>query len=248
MRACLFAFATVALVTAQLFCSTAVEARDQIRIVGSSTVYPFATTVAEHFGKTSGFKSPVVESIGTGGGFKLFCASLDDASPDIATASRRIRPSEVASCADHGVKDITEITIGFDGMVIANARPEKPLQLTRHQLFLAIAKTVPKDGKLIANPYRRWSEIDAALPAEKILVFGPAPNHGTRDSLVDLVMSQACREFPAIKAVSTGEQDKICAAVREDGAFVDVSQNYSVSLQKMIMEPHAVSILPFSYF
>lgn len=241
-------FAMGALVAAQAFVPADARAGDQIRIVGSSTVYPFATAVAEHFGKTSGFKTPVVESIGTGGGFKLFCASLDAASPDIAAASRRIRPSEIATCAEHGVKDIAEIAIGFDGLVIVNARSDKSFRLTARQLFLALAKTVPQGGALAANPYRRWRDIDTTLPDEKILIFGPAPNHGTRDSLVDLVMTQACREFPSIKSLDAEERRKICAAVREDGAFVDVSQNYSIALQRLIMEPHAVGILPFSYF
>jgi phosphate transport system substrate-binding protein len=247
MRARLFVFATAAFIAVQSFITADAGARDQIRVVGSSTVYPFATAVAEHFGKASGFKSPVVESIGTGGGLKLFCASLDASSPDIATASRRIRPSEIATCAENNVTEIAEITIGYDGLVIAKARSSTPLQLTHQQLFLAIAKTVPQGGRLVANPYRRWRDIAASLPDEKILIFGPAPNHGTRDSLVDLVMTQACQEFPTIKAIDPSERRKICAAVREDGAFVDVSQNYSITLQKLIMEPQAVGILPFSY-
>jgi phosphate transport system substrate-binding protein len=246
MNARQFLFANAILFAVQMF--AAAEAQDQVRVVGSSTVYPFATAVAEHFGKTSGYKSPVVESIGTGGGLQLFCASLDATSPDIATASRRIRATEIAACASHGVKEIAEIIIGFDGMVIGNAQSDKPLHLTHRQLFLAIAKTVPQGGKLVANPFRRWRDIDAALPDERILVFGPALNHGTRDSLVELVMSQACHEFTAIQALDSGAQEKICGSIREDGAFVDVSQNYAISLQKMIQEPHAVAILPFSYF
>ncbi|PKU24838.1 substrate-binding domain-containing protein [Telmatospirillum siberiense] len=248
MKIGLFVFANAVFAAVQLFAAADALADEQIRIVGSSTVYPFATAVAEYFGKTTGGKAPVVESIGTGGGLKLFCASLDAASPDIAAASRRIRPSETANCAEHGVKDIAEITIGFDGLVIVNARPNKPMHLTRQQLFQAIAKSVPQNGKWVANPYRRWRDIDAALPDEKILIFGPAPNHGTRDSLVDLAMTQACAEFPALKGIEERQQRTICAAVREDGAFVDVSQNYSIALQRLIMEPHAVGILPFSYF
>jgi phosphate transport system substrate-binding protein len=243
-----FVFALAALVAGQPLVAADAEAGDQIRIVGSSTVYPFATAVAEHFGKVRGLGSPVVESIGTGGGLKLFCASQDGDSPDIATASRRIRPSETAACAEHGVKDVAEINIGYDGMVLANARSDKPLAITRQQLFLALAKTVPQGGALVANPYRRWHDIEATLPDVPILVFGPAPNHGTRDSLVDLVMARACRDFPAVRALDPANQDRLCAAVREDGAFVDVSQNYAIALQKVIMEPHAVGILPFSYF
>lgn len=247
MKIGLLVLANAALAAIVLLGANDVLARDQIRIVGSSTVYPFASTVAEHFGKTTGAKAPVVESIGTGGGFKLFCASLDADSPDIAAASRRIRPSETAACAEHGVTDIAEITIGFDGLVIANAKSNRPMHLTRRQLFLAIAKSVPQNGKWIANPYHRWHDIDAALPDDKILIFGPAPNHGTRDSLVELAMIRACGEFPASRDITEAEQRKVCAAVREDGAFVDVSQNYSVALQRLIMEPHAVAILPFSY-
>jgi phosphate transport system substrate-binding protein len=236
----------LAIVVPVLLASPA-AAKDQIRIVGSSTIYPFATAVAEAFGKTAGFRAPVVESTGTGGGFKLFCASLDAESPDIALASRRIRPSETANCADHGVPAPIEITIGYDGLVIVNARKDPVLSLSRRSLFLAIAKTVPIGGRWVPNPYRRWNDIDPALPALPILLFGPAPNHGTRDSLVDLVMDQACKAFPDIAAVPADQQARICGSVREDGVFVDVSQNYTITLQKLLMEPHAVAILPFNY-
>ncbi|MDR3439351.1 substrate-binding domain-containing protein [Telmatospirillum sp.] len=241
----MFFWATTA--AAPLLIPQAAAAREQIRIVGSSTVYPFATAVAENFGKTTGFRAPVVESTGTGGGLKLFCASIDAASPDIALASRPIHASEAAACAEHGVKDLFEITIGYDGLVIASARRDAPLKLTERQLFQAIAKTVPQGDKWVPNPYRKWSDVDPSLPNEKILVFGPAPNHGTRDSLVDLVMTQACQSFAALKTLDQTQQLKACGAVREDGAFVDVSQNYTITLQKLLMEPHAVGILPFSY-
>jgi len=223
------------------------QARDQIRIVGSSTVYPFATAVAEQFGKTSGFKTPVVESTGTGGGAKLFCAGVGAEFPDVTNASRRIKQSELDNCAANGVKDVAEITVGFDGIVVANAKAGKHYVLSREQLFLGIAKTVPQGGKLVPNTYKKWSDIDASLPAEEIVVYGPASNHGTRDALVELVMDEACGKFPEIAAL-TGDAKKVaCDAVREDGAFIEVSENYTVTLQKLMSQPHAVGILTFSY-
>ncbi len=224
-----------------------VQARDQIRIASSSTVYPFAATVAEHFGKTSGFKAPVIESTGSGGGLKLFCASVDQESPDIASASRRITDSEIKACAANGVTDIAEITIGYDGIVVANAKPGSRFELTRRELFLAIAKSVPVEGRLVPNPYRKWDEINPALPHEDIMVFGPAPNHGTRDVLDALVMEAACRSFPEIGRLDPKAEKQACEAMREDGAFIEVSENYTITLRKLLAEPRAVGILPFSY-
>jgi phosphate transport system substrate-binding protein len=238
-------FAVAALVTIAF--ASAAQARDQIRIVGSSTVYPFATAVAEQFGKTSGFKTPVVESTGTGGGLKLFCAGADENSPDIVNASRRVKQSELDACAANGVKDVSEIVIGYDGIVIAKAKSGKPMALTREMIFKAIAKTVPKDGKIVANPYKKWSDVDPSLPKDDIVVFGPASNHGTRDALVELVMDEACEHFPEIKAL-TGDAKKVaCEAVREDGGYIEVSENYTVTLQKLSALPYAVGILTFSY-
>jgi len=243
MKLRMFALAAVATVSM----AASAQARDQIRIVGSSTVYPFATAVAEQFGKTSGFKSPVVESTGSGGGLKLFCASDGPDSPDITNASRRIMDSEVKNCAANGVKGITEIVIGYDGIVIANAKGGPKFALTREQLYQAVAKTVPVGGKLVANPYKKWSDIDPSLPKEEIVVYGPASNHGTRDALVELVMDEACEKFPEIKALDGNAKKVACDAVREDGAFIEVSENYTVTLQKLLSQPHAVGVLTFSY-
>jgi phosphate transport system substrate-binding protein len=223
------------------------QAADQIRIVGSSTVYPFSTAVAEQFGKTSGFKTPVVESTGTGGGLKLFCAGNGPDSPSITNASRRITQSEIDNCATNGVKDVAEIVIGYDGIVIAKAKSGKPLAVTRDQLFKAIAKTIPVGGKLVANPYKKWSDVDPSLPKDDIVVFGPASNHGTRDALVELVMEDACDKFPEIKALDKNAKKVACDAVREDGAFIEVSENYTVTLQKLMALPNAVGILTYSY-
>lgn len=222
-------------------------AADRIHIASSSTVAPFISTAAEQFGRGSGFETPVVESIGSGGGLKLFCASLADGSPDIAGASRRITESEKKSCAANGVTDITEISVGYDGIVVATAKSAAPLALTGRQLFLAIAKTVPVAGKLVANPYKTWREIDADLPDLPITVFGPAPNHGTRDMLAELPMSAACRTFPEIAALEGEARRVACQAVREDGVYVDVTADYSVIMRKLEAEPKAVGILPFGY-
>jgi len=238
---------TLAVALAAVSFAGVAQARDQIRIVGSSTVYPFATAVAEQFGKTSGFKTPVVESTGTGGGMKLFCAGADENSPDIANASRRIEPSEVAACAANGVKDIAEITIGYDGIVIANVKNGPAFTLTRAQIYKAAAKVVPVDGRLAPNPYKKWNEIDPSLPNEEIVLYVPAPNHGTRDAFNELVMDPACATFPEIKALDKAAAKAACETAREDGAFIDVTENYTVTLQKMITQPYAVGVTTFSY-
>jgi len=173
-------------------------ARDQIRIVGSSTVFPFATAVAERFGRTTAFKTPVVESTGTGGGFKLFCAGVGVGHPDISNASRAIKESEVKACAENGVAEITEVKIGYDGIVIANSRNAPSLDLTVAQVWQALAKTVPVNGRLAANPHKVWSDIDPSLPAEKIEVFGPPPTSGTRDAFVELVLDKGCAAFAEV--------------------------------------------------
>jgi ABC-type phosphate transport system substrate-binding protein len=164
------------------------EARDQIRIVGSSTVFPFSTAVAEQFGNRTGMATPVVESTGTGGGVKLFCAGVGEEHPDITNASRRIKDSEVEQCGANGVKEITEVKIGFDGIVLANSKGADPMSVDIRSLWLALAKEVPVNGAIVANPYQNWSEIAASLPDAKIEVLGPPPTSGTRDAFVELVM------------------------------------------------------------
>jgi phosphate transport system substrate-binding protein len=225
----------------------AAQAQDSIRIASSSTVYPFVTAVAERFGQNSGFRAPVIESLGSGGALKLFCASAGKGSPDIAGASRRITPAEMSSCAANHVTEITEIAFGYDGIVIVNAKSGQRFALTRRDLFLAVAKTVPLKGKLVPNPYRRWDQIDAALPHEEIMVFGPAPNHGTRDMFDEMVMDVACQDFPEIRALDAKARRSACQALREDGPFIEVTEDYSIILQKLLAERKAVGILPFSY-
>jgi len=234
-------------VLAMMILAMPASANDQIRIATSSTVFPFAAAVAEQFGKTSGFKTPVIESIGSGGALKLFCASAADGSPDIAGASRRITASEIGTCVANGVTDITEFTIGYDGIVLAHAVPRGIAELTRRELFLALAKTVPVGGRLVPNPYTQWNQINPALPADDILVYGPALNHGTRDILGELALSAGCRDFPEIAALDAKRRKAVCQAVREDGRFVEVTADYTVILRKLVDEKRALGFLPFSY-
>jgi len=244
---------TAALVSATLLATAAnntASARDQLRIVGSSTVFPFATAVAERFGKTSGFKTPVVESTGSGGGLKLFCAGIGAGYPDIANASRRIKSSEVERCGKNGISNIVEVKIGFDGIVLANSRKSKQMSLTLKQLFLALAKDVPVDGKLVANPYKTWNEIDPALPADKIEVLGPPPTSGTRDAFVELAMEGGGKQIPMLKAFRKADKKRFKAlahTLREDGAFVEAGENDNLIVQKLEANPAAFGIFGFSF-
>ncbi|OSM05283.1 PstS family phosphate ABC transporter substrate-binding protein [Magnetofaba australis] len=227
------------------------EARDQIRIVGSSTVFPFATTVAEQFGRSTKFKTPVIESTGSGGGLKLFCAGLGLEHPDITNASRRIKKSEVEKCAKNGITDITEVKIGYDGIVMANSNQGPRVDLTKQQIFLALAKVVPgPDGKLIDNPNMKWSDVDSKLPPTPIRVFGPPPTSGTRDAFAELAMEGGCKTFPDIKAMKKKDKKKykaICHGVREDGAYVEAGENDNLIVQKLAADPLAFGIFGFSF-
>ena len=231
----------------------AMAARDYISIVGSSTVYPFATVVAEQFGKTTGSKTPKIESTGSGGGFKLFCGGVGVNFPDITNASRAIKPSEMKTCADNGVKEIVEVKIGYDGIVLANAKSAAPLQLTRKDIFLALAKDVPDPAnpeKIIANPYKTWKEVNSSLPATKIEVLGPPPTSGTRDAFVELVMDAGCDTFPSIKAMKKSDEKgykAVCQTVREDGGYVEAGENDNLIVQKLQANHDAVGIFGFSF-
>ena len=229
---------------------TKAEARDYISIVGSSTVYPFATVVAEQFGKTTKFKTPKIESTGSGGGLKLFCAGVGVEHPDITNASRRIKSSEFEKCNENGVKEIIEVKIGYDGIVLANSKKVNPLHLTRKDIFLALAKEIPnpKGGeKLVPNPYKTWKDINSSLPATKIKVLGPPPTSGTRDAFVELVMDAGCEEFELIENLEKNEKKKACRTIREDGAFVEAGENDNLIVQKLDVNPDAVGIFGFSF-
>jgi phosphate transport system substrate-binding protein len=228
-------------------------ARDYISIVGSSTVYPFATVVAEQFGKTSKFKTPKIESTGSGGGIKLFCAGVGVQHPDVANSSRRIKATEVADCAKNGVTDIVEVKIGFDGIVFANATGAPRISLTRKDIYLALAKQVP-DPKgsetLVPNPYQKWSEVNPALPARTIEVLGPPPTSGTRDAFVELAMEGGCKAFKWIAAIKDHDESKfkaICHTLREDGRFIEAGENDNLIVQKLKSNPSAFGVFGYSF-
>ena len=222
------------------------DARDQIRIVGSSTVFPFSTTVAERFGQSGSFPTPVVESTGSGGGMKLFCAGIGEGHPDITNASRRIKASEFESCTENGVT-ITEVKIGFDGIVLANAIEGPALSLTTQQIFQALAAKVPVNGELVDNPYTLWSDISPDLPAAKIEVLGPPPTSGTRDAFVELAMEAGAESFPEIEALDGDAFKAVAHTIREDGAFVEAGENDNLIVQKLTSNPAAVGIFGFSF-
>lgn len=243
------ALATVATLAAPM----AAQARDYISVVGSSTVYPFSTVVAEQFGKSGKFKTPKVESTGTGGGFKLFCGGVGVEHPDISNASRAIKSSEKEDCAKNGVKDIVEVKIGFDGIVLANSKAAKPLELDLKQLYLALAKNIPdpKSGdKLVPNPYKMWSDIDPSLPKQKIEVLGPPPTSGTRDAFVELGMEGGCKGFPMLKEMKDKDEKAYkaaCHTVREDGAFIEAGENDNLIVQKLGANKDAYGIFGYSF-
>jgi phosphate transport system substrate-binding protein len=257
----------VALTTTSLPISSFAAGRDYIEIVGSSTVYPFATVVAETFGNKTKFKTPKIESTGSGGGLKLFCAGNGIDTPDITNASRRIKKSEIETCDKNGVANITEVQIGFDGIAIANSKKGPEFNLTRKDIFLALAKEIPgeKAGELIANPHKTWKEVNPALPDIKIEVLGPPPTSGTRDAFAELGMEAGCKTFAWIKQIKTdskaakkaGDKEKastlkkkykkICHTIREDGAYIEAGENDNLIVQKLEKNPNALGVFGFSF-
>ncbi len=234
--------------------SGAAAARDQIRIVGSSTVYPFTTAVAEQFGKT-GAKTPVVESTGTGGGLKLFCAGVGPDHPDVANASRPIKKGEFEDCQKNGVKDIVEVKVGIDGLTVANSKAGPDLSLTQEQIFRALAKEIPAaDGKMAANPNKTWKDVDPSLPDAKIEVLGPPPTSGTRDSFLELVMEKGAEKIAVLRAMKDDDKknntktfEKVWKSLREDGAYIDAGENDNLIVQKLETNPKAVGIFGYSF-
>ena len=229
------------------------DARDYISIVGSSTVYPFATVVAEQFGKTTRFNTPKIESTGSGGGMKLFCAGVGVEHPDITNSSRRMKQSEFEQCQSNGVTGVIEVKVGYDGIAIANAKKSDRLDLTLRDVFLALAKDVPDPNgaqKLVPNPYKTWKDVNSALPDAKIEVLGPPPTSGTRDAFVELAMEGGCKSFDWVAAMK--KQDKkayksACHTIREDGAYVEAGENDNLIVQKLDANPAALGIFGFSF-
>jgi phosphate transport system substrate-binding protein len=238
-------------VLATVLMAGAAQARDQIRIVGSSTVYPFSTRVAEEFGRTTSFKTPVIESTGTGGGFKLFCEGVGVDTADISNASRAIKKSEVETCAKNGVTEITEVKIGYDGIVLANSKASPRMSITLEQLYLALAKDVP-DGKggFKPNPNKKWSEVDPSLPKTNIEVLGPPPTSGTRDAFAELAMEGGCDKIPALAELKKTDEAKhkaVCQAVREDGAYIEAGENDVLIVRKLEANKNAFGIFGYSF-
>jgi phosphate transport system substrate-binding protein len=239
----------VAVAVAMAQPALAQQARDQIRAVGSSTVFPFTTTVAENYARTSGRKAPIVESTGTGGGFRLFCAGVGTQHPDISNASRPITKSEIETCAKNGVTSITEVRIGFDGIVLAVKKGSAKFDLTRQQVWLALARQVPRNGQLVANPHQRWSDIDPSLPNIAIEVMGPPPTSGTRDAFVEMLMDFGCKDFAEIKAIADARaRAQACAAIREDGKFIEAGENDNLIVQRLVAgQGVAIGIFGYSF-
>lgn len=225
------------------------HSRKHISMVGSSTVYPFAATIAETFGRDSGFKTPIVESTGTGGGFKLFCAGIGYEFPDFVNASRRIEKSEQEKCVSNKIL-AKEIKIGYDGIVLANSIKGKKYTLNKKQVFLALAAQVPsQDGKLKTNPHQLWSDIDPSLPAVKITVYGPPSSSGTRDSFAELVLESICIYEPAFIRAFADEKirKKKCRLIRSDGKFIEAGENDNLIVQKLEGDPDGLGIFGFSF-
>jgi len=246
-------FCTAVTLVALANVPSALAQRDTVNIVGSSTVYPFATVVAERFGRAGKFSTPKVEATGTGGGIKLFCSGVGVQYPDIVNASRRMKDSEFAECRKNGVSEITEVEIGFDGIVLADSLESAHFGLSLRDIYLALAKDVPNpDGSetLVANPYRTWKDVNPALPAQKIAVLGPPPTSGTRDAFAELALEGGCRTFPWIKALKDKDEPRfkaVCHAVREDGAYVEAGENDNLIVQKLVANPDALGIFGFSF-
>ena len=248
-------FAASTLAVAAICTAGPALARDQIKIVGSSTVFPYSQAAAEEFGKKTGKKAPVVESTGTGGGMKIFCQGIGEGTPDIAGASRAMKKSEWELCTKNGVADITEVQLGFDGLSIARSKKGAPLDLTEKQIFLALASEVPDGDKLVPNPYKKWSDIDKSLPDSAILAYGPPPTSGTRDAFVELVMHDGCEALDYFKkqkesldkdAYKTLIGEK-CTPMRQDGPFVEAGENDNLIVQRIEADPNAVGIFGYSF-
>lgn len=265
--------AAAALFSVSTLSATSAKARDYVSIVGSSTVYPFSTAVAENFGKSTDFNTPKVESTGSGGGLKLFCAGIGVTHPDITNSSRAIKKSEYDTCQKNGVAEIVEVKVGYDGIVIANSRKGPLMKLSRRDLFLALAKQVPgADGRLIDNPNKTWKDVKPSLADTQIEVLGPPPTSGTRDAFVELAMEVGAETFDGLKALRAAEGDEVrvlmaeiglpesafnaegrklfqhvAHSIREDGAYIEVGENDNLIVQKLEANPDALGIFGFSF-
>ena len=243
--------AAIALVSAVAL-SSAASARE-IKIVGSSTVFPYTQAVAEEFANKGG-SAPTVESTGTGGGMKIFCGGIGEQYPDITGASRAMKPSEYALCQKNGVTDVTEVLLGYDGLSVANSRKGKKFNVSKGQIYQALAAEVPVDGKLVKNPHKKWSDIDKSLPDINIVAYGPPPTSGTRDAFVELAMQKGCQELDFFKAQKKADKKgfkkvlkSACSAMRQDGPFIEAGENDNLIVQRLVADPNAVGIFGYSF-
>ncbi|MEM9105192.1 MAG: PstS family phosphate ABC transporter substrate-binding protein [Pseudomonadota bacterium] len=243
---------TAAALVASAAVTGAAYARDQIKIVGSSTVFPYTQAVSEEFANKTGGAAPVVESTGTGGGFKVFCGGIGPDYADITGASRAIKDSEKQLCAENGVDDITEALIGYDGLSIAVSRAnDTDWDLTEEQIFKALAAELPDgNGGFMANPYQKWSDIDPSLPDAAIVAFGPPPTSGTRDAFVELAMHDGCNALPGMAELEDADEDKweeVCSRMRQDGPFIEAGENDNLIVQRLEADPNAIGIFGYSF-
>ena len=244
-------FAAIVMTMASTTATTSM-ARESIEVVGSSTVYPFSTVVAERYGRASGKATPKIESTGSGGGMKLFCSGVGTNYPDITNSSRRIKSSEFKQCQANGVTDVIEVQIGYDGIVIANSVTAPVMELSRKDLFLALAAKVPGvlEGELIENPYTTWQQVNPALPDTAIEVLGPPPTSGTRDAFAELGLEGGCKQIPWIKAMKKTDKNAykdICHTIREDGRYIEAGENDNLIVQKLQANPAALGVFGFSF-
>ncbi len=255
MSRTLVAISAAAAVAGTIGFAGAAEARDQIKIVGSSTVFPYTQAVAEEFTRKHGQRAPVVESTGTGGGMKIFCQGIGEQHPDITGASRAMKKSEWAECEKNGVTDVTEVLIGYDGLSIAQSRQGNPMDLTKTQIYLALAAQIPVEGKFVDNPHKKWSDVDKALPDTPIVAYGPPPTSGTRDAFVELAMQEGCEALDFMKEQKAkldkkayGDLVKIqCSRMRQDGPFIEAGENDNLIVQRLEADANAVGIFGYSF-
>lgn len=233
--------------------STHARWRDTISVVGSSTVFPFITVVAERFGKSSDFPTPKIESTGTGGGIKLFCSGVDIDTPDMTNASRRIKQSELSICKENGVENVIELLVGFDGIVVANATDAPSVSITTAELFLALASQVPSledPNVLVDNSYKKWSDVSESLPDTEITVYGPPPTSGTRDAFVELIMEEGCRSFKVFRDIAQQDSQQfkdVCHTLRDDGHYIETGENDNLIVRKLSSNKEAFGVFGFSF-
>lgn len=245
-----FRLTTLAVTVAAAAAAMPAMARDNIQIAGSSTVLPFSSIVAENFGKTfPQFKAPVVGSGGSSGGLRQFCQGVGANTIDIANSSRPIKPAEVEACAKAGVTKIIEVKIGYDGIVFASRRDSGKFALEPRHIFMAAAKEVPQGGKMVANPYTRWSQIDRSLPDQEIVLVIPGSNHGTREVYEEKTVIAGCKTFAEVKSMSDEKAlHKFCNAIRTDGRVIEVAGDYTETLARLDAQKTAVGVFGLSFY